>query len=362
LLRALPGVSLDAYNQTGNAPPADLCLDARPPVIMLAVAGEGDVACGDTRQGQDGWHAPEAVRQRLDAYRRDPSRLAGLHYCTACYTALWSIYGALPDALGVNPLRLACAPDKGQFIEDELALFERAHRSIRPRPLLYIPQTYRGTGRFIEPDELRLLCWSALVGGAKGLKYFAHDLAGPAEQGMAKNPALLAAAAGLGGAVRGREDCLAPLLPVARERLAAPADIELQTAWAGDMGMLLLVRNLRYHTAAESAGDGPCFRCEERCNVVLPVALPPWLRLRGAHDFLSGAELSWRQRDTQTADRPGSLSGAEARVLEITLDRLGAFRLLWLGSRRAPRLLPLPAEPNRETNQPPSTTIMGRRT
>ncbi len=182
---------------------------------------------------------------------------------------------------------------------------------------------------------------SALVSGTKGLKYFAYDFREGAMQGMVRSPALVEAAAEIGVAVRAREDLLAPLIPVSRERLTDPDDIEVQTSWAGDAGAVLLVRNLRCRSVAESADGGPCFIVEERRNLALCVAVPPWLRVRGVRDFLSGAELPSRQLDAADGILPGQ------RAIEVTLDRLGAFRLLWIEDRRAPKLAPLQARRER---------------
>ncbi len=321
MVRAMSGVLLDAYAATGMKPPAELGLDADPAATLITKAGNGDVACEDVKAGrQHGFHAPVAAEERLNAFRRDSARLSAIHYCTGSYTALWAIYGGVPDALFVNPYSFGHSPDAVHFIENEIAYIRRGRESIRPRPLLYIPETCLRGSRFLETSELQVLAWSALLEGAKGLKYFHYNIeTNGRREGMESSPLLYAGVRELDAQLRARADILGMLIPVSTGRVpAGPGKAEVTQAWAGDAGLLILVRNLNYTTdgSDDQMGEAPRFAVQPVLGFSLRIELPPWLKCSEAVDFLTGESVCRIAEGSSTTD--------------IEVGRLDALRLLWL--------------------------------
>ncbi len=323
LVRALTGIVLDGFSVTGARPPPELGLDADPAVVLLKSPAGGDVACSDVKAKADGANAPAAAAARFNAFRKDAEHLSAIHYCTGTYTCLWAIYGAVPDALFVNPYSLGYCSDTSRFIEAELQYIRRGRESIRPRPLLYIPEACRRANRFLEPPELQVLVWSALLEGAKGLKYFHYD-SDAGNTGLLKSPTLTTAVQGLNAQIRERQGILAPLAIVSTCNVkAGAASVEVTQAWAGDMGILLLLRNLDYKTDGndDHMGKDPRFIANGAGDVSIHVNLPDWLSCTEAVDFLTGARIC--------------PIAAGVRASDIHIGRLDAMRLVWLPGQKA---------------------------
>ncbi len=321
MVRAMSGILLDAYAATGMAPPAELGLDADPAVSLIAKAGHGDVACEDLKAGgKDGFHAPVAAEERLNAFRRDSARLSAIHYCTGVYTALWAIYGGVPDALFVNPYSFGHGGDVAHFIENDIAYIRRGRESIRPRPFFYTPETCLRGNRFLEAPELQVLVWSAFLEGAKGLKYFHYNIeTGGRKEGMESSPRLYTGVRDLDAQLRTRADILSMLVPVSTGQVpAGQGKAAVTQAWAGDVGMLILVRNLNYTTdgSDDQADKAPRFVVQAVDDLSLRVELPPWLKCREAVDFLTGDAIC--------------RIAAGAALADLPVGHLAAFRLVWL--------------------------------
>lgn len=328
LVRALGGIVLDGFSVTGAPPPPELGLDADPAVVLLKSPASGDVACSDVKARTDGANAPAATAARFNAFRSDPTHLSAIHYCTGTYTCLWAIYGAVPDAVLVNPYSFGYTPTVSRFIEEELQYIRRGRESIRPRPLLYIPETCRRHQRFLEAPELQVLAWSAILEGAKGLKYFHFD-SDSGNTGLLKSPTLTAAVQDLNAQVRERNSLLVPLVLVSTSTVkTGGASMEITQAWAGDAGVLLLLRNLDYKTDGEDdqMGKAPRFVVKGTSDVSIHVGLPEWLSCTEAVDFLTGEQLCPIPAGT--------------RAVDIRIGRLDAMRLVWIPGRKAS---PLPA-------------------
>lgn len=322
LVRALVGVSLDAYGSTQFKPPASLLLDTRPPVRLVETAMQGDVACEDTRLERHGFHAPAVCRERATLFETRPDELAAIHFCTGCYTGLWSIYGAVADMTYCNPLSWHHGAGDQSWFGDELRHLAWTRAAVAPRPFGYIPEAYSEGRPFPDAGAFRTLVWSALCGGAKGLRYFAFDFNSPASaRGFALNAPLRSAVTEINGLVREHAALFAPLVPMGVERPATPEDVELTAAWAGRAGMLVLVRNLRWRAEPAAAGDGtpPPFAFETRRDLRVPVRVPPWVTAKGARDLIGGQELPHSQ--------------PAAGLVLVTLPALCDVALVWLPAR-----------------------------
>ena len=172
LVRAVSGIMLDAprgWEQDKLLPAAVRAaygLDDDPAIAYLPF----DVTCGDTRAGRHGAAAMSVALARRRLLDSQPDRLSGVEYCTAIYRSIWNIYGPIADAVFIKPYQLHWGPDATRFIELEQDRMLLARASAAPRPFVWVPERYKRQ-RHIEGEELRVMGWSALALGAKGIRY-----------------------------------------------------------------------------------------------------------------------------------------------------------------------------------------------
>ncbi|MBI2442159.1 MAG: hypothetical protein HYV35_12410 [Lentisphaerae bacterium] len=316
LVRVWRGLLLDAYLCNRPEDRRALGLDAEPGVIFPRAAFQGDVACFDVRQGTNGAAAVAVEAERPALLAGQPDKLLGIHYCTSMSSGFWNLYGALADVAMASPYRLTHAADVRRFLDDEIALMERARLSVRPGYWMWIPDVFQRRARFMEPEELRVLTWTALAKGCKGLKYFAWHLDDPKQFGFDRNPALTEAIKAQNVVLRRWADRLAPLVAVREETHGdARAGYVQYTAWSGERGVLTVVRNLKYVTDGQANAEGaPRFRVYPKTNVTVKVRVPGWLKSVRVEDLLTGEPLP----ETPT---PGGV--------EVRLPRLAAVCVLW---------------------------------
>ena len=353
LVRAMPGIVLDApklNNHPDRLEQREFTLDAEPPLVRFG----GDFTCSDVKAEDKGGSAPVLVRDRLALYRQDKVCLGAIAYCTAMYPELWNIYGQLADGVYTKPYRLGFGHDPKRFIEEEEEAVAKAWLTARPRPYFYIPESFKSRERLLEADELEVLGWLFMVKGAKGIRY--HYCIHP-ESGFADNKRLQAQIKTLNLELGDVRNLLAPAVFVSEKQISAPcamarlpassstnaatdiknleetplpvrnADcpVKLYTAWAGDKGMIILVRNLDYITdaKADENGEKPRFKAKSRENMLLSVTLPEWLRVGAVRDMITG--------NLMAADQSKDSFGV--RKLSFELDRLDAFKVIWIESR-----------------------------
>ncbi|MBI2441222.1 MAG: hypothetical protein HYV35_07625 [Lentisphaerae bacterium] len=340
LVRAFSGIMCDAYLVNTAAERQALGLDADPGIANFKTVWGGDPACYDVNQNRVGASAAELLKERIALYAAQSNKLTAIHYCTASVVGVWDIYGQTADAAFASPYCLSHWRDVDRWLENEESFMVKAWLSARPRPWLYITDTFRKKARFCEAEELQTLVWVALLRGGKGIKYFAYHQVKTNQAGFVSCPPLMQAVKDLNAAIRQRQTRLAPLLPVSVETLGdARTGVRVYTAWAGDLGVLLLLRNLDYTTDDQANADGaqPRFQVKLKENLRVPFVLPDWLSFGGVEDALTGAALKTSAPDAQ-------------RRIEMEIGPLAAMRLLWLphvppGAVVPPQIQPSPPAP-----------------
>lgn len=320
LVRAWAGIGLDAYAlDKAETNRVALGLDADPGVRLLKAKG-GDVACTDAKTHRDGSTAMAIAAERETTYARDAKHLAAVHYCTSMRPPLWNVYGGLADAVYANPYRFGFSVGKEQrkYMDDEETAMTRACLSARPRPWLYMPEAFRRKERFLEPEELRVLIWTALARGCKGLCAFAYEL--PSKTGYKDDARLVKALPELYGEIRARAEILAPLAPVTARAVEVQSGwVKVFVGWAGEQGLMVMVRNLDFEVDAKPVSAGRAFRPREKTDVVVPVAVPEWCKATKA--------VAWAGEGVEL-EKAGA--GWQLRV-----GRLGALAVAWLPNNAA---------------------------
>ena len=322
-LRASPGILLDASGvdhskQLPKSVRQEYGLDDVSTVYVLPY----DVVCDDTRAGRHGHSAPDAAVARLKAYRDDPARLSGVDFCTALYPSVWNIYAPLADAVVTKPYQLHWGPDPARFIEGEDELIARAVAAAAPRPAVWIPERF-ARNRHLEGEELKVLAWTALLRGIKGIR--CNHWKNSADKPFLNCPGTGEALKALNADIRRVRAVLSPLLPHAARHIREQR-LTLYEGWCGDAGVLLLARNMRYATDEEpdDSGRSPRFHVDVSEDVPLAFTPPPWLKPGPPVDLLTGERLP-------TAE------GARG-ALTITLPSLASHRLVWIPNADPNRL------------------------
>lgn len=222
------------------------------------------------------------VKERPTLYHDKPGKLSYLHYCTGYYNELWNIYGTVADMSFASLYGLSHWQNVSRWLEDEEQFMEKARRSCLPAPWGWIPDAFKRKPRFAEPEEIRTLVWVALAKGGKAIKYFAYHLDMTDQAGFDQCPPLRDAIVALNRDIAAKRAVLSSLIPVAERIEGDPkSGLKIYTAWAGDLGLLAVVRNLDYTTddQANQNGAAPRFRVNVKTNVVVALNAPAWLAL-----------------------------------------------------------------------------------
>jgi hypothetical protein len=114
---------------------------------------------------------------------------------------------------------------------------------------------------------------------------------------------------------------LGPLVPV-DNRIDRAQRVKVYECWAGDAGVLLLVRNMDYRTdaRADDGGRSPRFHATPARDVAVSLDLPPWF---GGSSPTPTDPFS---------DEPFPHTGGEGSLL-INIPELAGVRLVWLKCR-----------------------------
>lgn len=322
LVRALNSISLDAYlipDKERAKLVAQLGLDMEVSLVEFGASSFfGDPACYDLQAGRPGAAAVGMIVERSALYRKQPGKLSFLHYCTGYYNALWNVNGSVADMAFSSYYGLSHWQDVSRWLDNEESFMDKAWRSAQPAPWGWVADVFRRKARFAEPEEIRTLAWVALAKGAKAIKYFAYHLDMADQAGFDQCPPLREAVAALNRDIAAKRTVLASLIPVAEWTIGDPqSGLKVYTAWAVDLGLLAVVRNLDYRTDDQANDNGAAqrFRVNVKTNVAVTLNAPAWLNWRDARDFLTDELLP--------------TAGERVRP-QVKLAKLEALKVLWL--------------------------------
>ena len=280
----------------------ELQVDSEPLAAPVAV----DACCADLRADALGLSAWNVVGIRRQMTRRDPGKLAGFAYCTGATPGSWRIYGHIADAVYAKPYRFGWGHVPENFLDEEQEWIGITRDTAAPLPFLYIPERFRKRGRFLRPAELEATCWTAVLMGAKGIRY--HF--GLNARGLDDTPALIPSIIAINRRVRELEAVLCQLIPVGGDRQPTGdgGTVSVLSAWAVDHGAIFLVRDA---TPGALAEDIP----PTRLDVVLTLDVPAWCQSDGIVDLATGSVLACNRL-------PGRST--------VTLPEMSGWRLLWV--------------------------------
>lgn len=336
MVRACSGLWLDAagIGEHDEKWRKRLALDQR----LLNRWTATDAACDDAKaRFKFGQTAPALIGERVKAYETDASKLFHIFLCvSATPDGTFPIYGQCADGLVVSPYRLqyASIEDAGRFVEADENYFRWGWHAARPRPWYWMAEAFAkiSTNRMLEPEELRLLVYSAVGHGAKGIQYFACDTAGGVMYdsmfGFLNSVKLSKAIAEINRELRSLEPILSTAFPVSIETFGSKnSGLRAYTLWCGEQGMLVIVRNLDYYTDRKpnDFAEKPRFRAKPKTLARVRVSLPTWLNLGRVVDPLHA----------NRAQLPSRM--IHHNRLELDFRDLELVKLAWIENESAER-------------------------
>ncbi len=273
-----------------------------------------DPVCVDGGKKQIvGTSAKEIIEQAKVCYEYDPTHPTLIHLCEHQKPDCYFVYGELTDIGVVNPYEIVFyrnPPEKNAYFA---ALGKRASE---PRPLWTIPEafTYRGT-RFPTPEEERIIVWSQIGEGSKGIWYYVANQ----KTGYPANPSLEAEIGRINRELQALKEYLVISEPVA----LAQTDTEKVTAYTllcGDKGIVLILVN-NDHTSSFEEGKKP-FLHHPKEHFTAKLKIPPWLKIQKITEV------------TAHQTKETLISPTQSDNLILPIDRLDITRLFLIHTER----------------------------
>ena len=215
-----------------------------------------DPVCSDERKGYLGAMAREVITRRKTCYEKDSGHPTLIYICEYSKPLGYFVYGELADVIAVDPYELTFYNNPPEKDGEYVAI---ARRASAPRPVVAIPEAFRcispkfpvGSKRFPTPEEERLLVYSEIAAGAKGLWYYVSY----GQNGYKNNPELEKEIGRINREIQFLRDFLVvgePMDIVKTDSQSVKAD----ALFCGDRGIVIILRNGDYRTIKDKENDG----------------------------------------------------------------------------------------------------------
>jgi len=276
------GVLIDAFGveKSQGALRKELGLDLNPYAGLI----DRDLSCQEMELGTPGKLAEWVISQATQRSAGSPENLNYIYLCTAAAAnSHYPLYSAMTDGLGFCRYTFSMTKQT-KFVEKEEFYCRVARRAAAPKPFIYIPETftYKNVDRILEPGELRLLLYTAIGNGCKGVNYFIYGNPGEI-LGFQSSPILLEEIKRLNKEIKNLEPILSPALFYCAhdigDKVSGQKTYEL---WSGDTGVLLIMKNMDYTTDRNpnDMGKNPRFSYKQKADISLVIKKPEWLNLK----------------------------------------------------------------------------------
>lgn len=266
-----------------------------------------DPACADGKAYQIiGTTAGEIVKRAAECWTVDPVHPNLIYSCEHYKHYSYFIYAETTDIMVIDPYEMYF--NRNQPRQDAYFTFI-ARRASAPRLLWTIPQAFTaGEKRFPTPEEERIIVWSEVGEGSKGIWYYRYNPRG----GYPASPPLEAEIGKINRELQLVRDyiLISEPFPLAA---AEAAKVAAYSLFCGDRAiMLILVNN---DTESRFEKEETSFTYGPKENFKVRVAIPDWLRVKEVQE-LSPEGLK---------PAPARHSG-EGNNLTFSIDRLDISR------------------------------------
>jgi len=271
-----------------------------------------DPSCTDKRTKSIlGTQAIEIIRRQQQCYESDPLHLGFTHICEYRKERGYFVYGEVMDIVFANPYELVFY---GYSPRDDGYYVELAKKGCEPRPLMVIPEAFRGeNSRYPTPEEERLIVYYEISRGAKGISYFVKG----GSNGYQANPELEAEIGRINWELQQIKKYLTIGDPVPLAECNEPK-VEANTILCGDEAIVLILINTHHRMLYENGSRR--FEIRPKANLSVTVHLPGWLEVERAYEVIGAAEMTNEVQFAST--REGAETDVIMPVDVLTLPRV----------------------------------------
>jgi len=268
-----------------------------------------DPACVDgTKKQLLGTSAKEIIERTEKFYQHNKKHPTFIYSCEHIKPDNYFLYAETTDVFVIDPYEITYyhnPPEKDAYYT------QLAKLACQPRILWTIPEafTYRGT-RYQTPEEERIIVWSEIGEGSKGIWYFVYDQ----KIGYPANKELEEEIKKINWELQKLKDYLIISEPITRTE---KDKMTTYTLLAGDKGIVLILVN-NDHTSNFQEGQKP-FEYNPKENVKIEIKIPNWLKVKGIKEITYPEEKEINQQQYKIENNTLFLS---VDNLEITKQYL----------------------------------------
>jgi len=264
-----------------------------------------DPACNDGRARQlIGANMTEIARRTAECYEKDHVHPSLVYLCHHLKPFSYCIYGEAADVIAADPYEMHNRQDQPLKDAEYIAL---AKKAAEPRLLWCIPEAWTDPSRqrFPTPEEERIIVYSEIGEGSRGVWYFSAKRT----SGYRGSPPLEAEIGRINRELRYLKDYLVigesfPIASVKSEKA------RVYSILCGDKGIVLILVNLDHQSSFEK--NKPAFVYSPQEDLTIQCHIPEWFRPTEVLSVEDGelSKLDYR--------RVGSTMIISIRRLEIT--------------------------------------------
>lgn len=315
LVRVFTGFSLDSF-ALADTDPLRRTLDlSETRKVQQLPLNPGD----NEAMENSGRMAPTVVEELAAWHESEEDVLASVFMSAmAAPDTLYAIYGPLADFFESCTYKVNLDDPEGKL---ETAAMRWGREAAMPRPWGWLVEAPLRRSRTMLPEEFRLLAYTALGLGAKGIHYFTSFETSEVEIAYTELPALKKEIIRVNGELKRLEPFLSMAAPVGSKKLEWEGHtIQQYTVWSGDIGMLLILKNLDPMSRPKEGG-GYELQMSPVTNLEIAVQRPGWLT-----PPTKGGAIVWQDGATgQTLH-----AYMENGKMCLTVPRFELIQTLWL--------------------------------
>lgn len=230
-----------------------------------------DPACNDGRARKlVGTNMTEVARRTAECYEKDHVHPSLVYLCHHLHPFSYCIYGEAADIIAVDPYEMQNRQDQPLKDAEYVAL---AKKAAEPRLLWCIPEAWTDPSRqrFPTPEEERIIVYSEIGEGARGVWYFSAKRTSGYRGSLPLEVEV--------GRINRELRCLRDYLMIGESFPIASVNSDKARVYpilCGDKGIVLILMNLDHLSSFEK--NKPAFVCSPQEDLTIQCDMPEWFR------------------------------------------------------------------------------------